>query len=220
MKKHQVIPTMLLAGLAVAGCQRQDNEVKEQLHDLKQAEQNSPNVAKSLEQQLANAKAEVVRLEEKLALAKQGVTGDVLKERQELDQALRDQEKKVDTKVQEAESAARAHNQDAVKAREELEHTQPAHRVEARVKTETELVPNQAPRVETKTQQATIPVQSTHMVENEQVQQPGTAEQRARETPMPNGSPNDAARRARSAAVQPAAPSSQPVAPSLPAATP
>jgi len=220
MKNHQTIGYTLLAGLLLAGCNRRD-EVKEQLHDLKQAEENSPQVAKSLEQQLASAKADVVRLEEQLALAKQGVTKDVVKERQELNEALNNQQKRVSKEVQEAQGAARAHNEDSEKAREELQRTQPVQQVEARVKTETEVVPSQAPRVETTTQQATIPVETSRLVETKQTGNDQNARERATENPVPPGTTNGQnARRARSAAApQPVQPATTP-APTMPSSTP
>jgi len=164
-------------------------------------------VAKSLEQQLTDAKAEVARLEEQLAMARQGVTTDVLKERNDLNNALHDQQKRVVKEVNEAESVARVHNEDTERARKELERTQPAQRVEARVKTETTVVPNnEAARVETTTQQATIPVETSRVVETQQAEQATPADERARaraaENPVQAG--DQRARPARTAATQPA----------------
>jgi len=115
---------------------------------LREAQSRSPEVAKNLEADVAKAKAEVVRLEEKLALARQGITDDVLKERKDLQQSLHNQERHVQTEVSEAKREAEQHNEDTRKATEALQGTEPA-RVQAQVRTETQVTPAPATPVQT-----------------------------------------------------------------------
>jgi len=136
--KQAAIWTALALGLA---CQdRGKSDVEEQAKELRAAQSHSPEVAKDIEGQLAKAKAEVVRLEQKLALARQGVTDDVLKERKDLQQALQNQEHRVQGEINEAKREAAQHNEDATKAAQALRDTQPAQ-VQAKVNTETQVTP-------------------------------------------------------------------------------
>ena len=63
MTKQIWIGGLLAANLMLLGCDRQ-SKVKEEVEDLKEAQQNSPQVAKDLENQALEAKKEVERLEE------------------------------------------------------------------------------------------------------------------------------------------------------------
>jgi hypothetical protein len=163
MKKQVWIGSVLAASLSVLGCNKGAN-VEKEVEDLREAQQNSPNVEKQLQDQLANAKSEVVRLEEKAALAKQGVTDEVVEERQELKEALKKQENEVREEVKEAQGAAAAHNQDSQKAVQHLEKSQPTQRVEARVKTETTSVPTGS-KVEVTREQQQIPIENSKLTD-------------------------------------------------------
>lgn len=136
--KQAAICTALALALA---CQdRGKSDVEEEAKDLRAAQSHSPEVAKDLEGQLAKAKAEVVRLEQKLALARQGVTDDVLKERKDLQQSLQQQQRRVQEDINQAKREAAQHNEDMTKAAQALQETQPAQ-VQAKVNTETHVTP-------------------------------------------------------------------------------
>lgn len=156
---------------ALLGCERRD-ELKSEMKDLQEAQHNAPEKAQQLQKDLDSAKAQVANLEQKLALAKQGVTDDVVREREDLKRAVKDDEKHVDQQVREAQGAANTHNTDVQKAEKALEQTQPAGRVETQVKTETQVVPNEK-RTEVVHERQTVPVERTRVVEEQQQQQPG-----------------------------------------------
>ena len=183
--------TLLAVGMALGACER-ESKVQDEIEDLREAERDSPNVVRDLEGRLAKAKADVVKLEEQLAMARQGVTHEVLEERQELKEALNEQAKDVKEEAQEAQHAAQVHNSTSEVARRELEHTQPKEAVRAQVNTETQVTPlNTA--VEVRREQTNIPVDSTQVVE------------RTTDTPIDQAEieRRRAAERARSAANQP-----------------
>jgi hypothetical protein len=163
MRNHVWIVGALVASLTVLGCNKGEN-VEKEVEDLREAQQNSPNVEKQLQEQLTNAKSEVVRLEEKAALARQGVTDEVVEERQELKEALKKQEQEVREEVKEAQGAAADHNTDSQKALQHLEKSQPTEQVQARVKTETTTTPTGS-KVEVTREQQQIPIENSKMVE-------------------------------------------------------
>jgi hypothetical protein len=136
--KQAAICAALALGLACQGQGKSD--VQQQAKDLREAQSRSPEVAKELEGQLAKAKAEVVRLEQKLALARQGVTDDVLEARKDLQQSLQEQERRVQGDIEQAKREAAQHNEDTSKAAQALQQTQPPQ-VQAKVNTETEVTP-------------------------------------------------------------------------------
>ena len=86
--------------LALA-CESQ-TDVQRQTRDLQEAQKNVGKVTQELESQLASAKATVARLEQKVALARQGLTDDVLENQKELTQALQAQERKVQSELGQA----------------------------------------------------------------------------------------------------------------------
>jgi predicted RNase H-like nuclease (RuvC/YqgF family) len=137
--KKRTVGAVLVLGLACQGGSTTD--VQQEAKDLREAQSRSPEVAKSLEADLAQAKAEVARLEQKLALARQGVTDDVLDERKELEQSLQQQQRHVQNEINEAKREAEQHNQDTQKATEVLEGSKPPARVEAEVTTQTRVTP-------------------------------------------------------------------------------
>ncbi len=161
MTKHIWSGTALAAGLALFGC---ENNVQEAVEDLKEARRESPEVANDLQRQLDEAKAEVARLEEKLALAQRGVTDDVRAERQELKGALKEEEQEVREEVKEAQRAARNLNQNTQQAEQLLERTQPPESVRTEVNTRTEVVPGEQ-EVEVNREQKNIPIDSARATE-------------------------------------------------------
>jgi hypothetical protein len=145
------------ACLAFALACNTQREVEKQTQNLREAEANTGNITKRLEAELAEAKGEVARLENKVALARRGITDEVLSARKDLEQSLGEQQKRVEGEVKEAQSQAQQHNQDTQKAVQELERTQPPARVESEVVTQTEVTP-QSRQVETVERQELIPV--------------------------------------------------------------
>lgn len=162
------IASIGLIALALAGCNQKD-DVREEVKDLQRAQQEAPQKAQQLQQDLDQAKAHVAQLEQKLTMAKQGVTDDVLRQREDLKRAVKDDDKRVQNEVREAQGAAKMHNADVNKAQKELDQTQPAQRVETDVKTDTRVVPNQNKNEVVKDQKQ-VPVETTHIVEHKESQ--------------------------------------------------
>jgi hypothetical protein len=181
MNKHRYISGAAAAAVfALLGCD-QKGDVNKQIEELKAAQQDSPHEAQKLEQDLDKAKSEVVRLEEKTALAKQGVTDQVLKEQEDVKQALGKEQKNVKDDVSEAQQKAQALNKDVTSAQRELEKVQGAKRVQAEVKTETQVVPS-ATRVEVQKQQTQVPIEQNRLVESKSAQPTGPSEARTTTT--------------------------------------
>ena len=166
MSKQIWMGSLFAASVALLGCDR-ESSVKRETEDLKEAQQQSPEVARDLERQANEAKKEVVRLEEKAALAKQGVTDEVLEERKELNEALKRQEQHVREEVKEAQGAAAVHNTDSERAAQELQRTERVQRMEAEVHTETRAVPGTGKQVEVTREQQQIPVEHNRVIERE-----------------------------------------------------
>ena len=137
-----IIGTVGLSGLLILGCERQANEVGAEIEDLKEARQNTQAEVQRLSEELEEAKQDVVQLEEKLALARRGLTDDVLQERAELAEALKEQGKEVKEEVAEAQGAAQEHSKHTGQAEQMLQETQPPKKVEAKVRSESEVVPD------------------------------------------------------------------------------
>lgn len=108
------------ACLALAfGCDEQ-TEVQRQTRDLQEAQKNIGKVTQELESELEKSKADVIRLEQKLAMARQGITDDVLENQKELQEALKAQEQKVQSELGEAKREAQIHNRDTEAALKQL----------------------------------------------------------------------------------------------------
>lgn len=166
--KQSLAGTALAVVLSLVGCD-QRGDVDKQIEDLKKAEQESPQKAQELNKELNEAKQNVVRLEEKHALAKQGVTDDVIKEKAELQKALGKEEQEVKKEVSEAQGKAHEHNTDVNAAQAELQKVQSAQQVKARVSTETQVVPNQN-QMQVETRQQQIPIEQKQLVERKNEQ--------------------------------------------------
>jgi len=95
----------------MAACEQQ-TEVQRQTHDLQEAQKEVAKVTQQLESDLATSRAEVARLEQKLAMARQGLTDDVLENQKELQEALRAQEQNVNTEIGQAQREAEIHRRD------------------------------------------------------------------------------------------------------------
>lgn len=159
MFRYQAIGCVA-ACVAALACDQQ-REVQEEAQDLREAQKNVGGVTSELQAELERAKAEVARLEEKLAMARQGITDEVLSERKELQESLKEQEREVRGEVQEAKREAELHNRDTERATQELQQTQPPARVEAEVSTKTEVVERPRTPAQVTESQELIPVRGT-----------------------------------------------------------
>jgi hypothetical protein len=173
MIKHLWLSCLTVLAVGGVAC-NPGSDVNREAQDLKEAEQESPQVAQELRNELEKSKAQVAKLEEKLALAEQGVTDRVLEERKDLKEAVKAEEQEVNTEVKEAQGAAQRLNQDSERARTQLERTQNAQRVQAEVTTQRKAVPAGS-EVEVVKEQKQVPVETTRMIEqkkNEQARAP------------------------------------------------
>ena len=143
-------------GLGLA-CNKGSN-IESETRDLVEAQKNSVNVAKDHEERMQKAKAEVVELEKKLALAREGITDDVLMERTELQGALDDKRREVQKDINEARREAQVLNKDTDRATQHLQQTQPPAQVDTRLKTETDVVRGAQQQVESPPRNEIVPV--------------------------------------------------------------
>lgn len=172
-RKYLGCGALLAMGLSVVGCDH-DTRVEREIDDLRQAQRESPDVVRELEEDLNRAKAEVVRLEEELALAKQGITRDVLEQRKELKDALDKQTEHVKEEVREAQQASRRQARTSDVAERELEKATPTAEVKAQVHTETQTTPT-GDDVQVRHEQTNVPVETSRVIE------------RTKETPIDQG---------------------------------
>lgn len=124
MKRWARIGTLTACVALAFGCDEQ-TEVQRQTHELEEAQKNVPAVTQELESQLEQARAEVARLEQKVALARQGLTDDVLENQKELQAALQEQERVVETELGQAKREAQIHARDT-EAALKAPHSAPA----------------------------------------------------------------------------------------------
>ena len=141
-------------GLALA-CEKGSN-VEAETRDLAEAQNNTGNVTKDLEGQLEKARAEVVALETKLGLAREGITDDVLEQRRELQRALEAQRRELQDDIKEAQQEAQALHQDTDRAILQLQQTQA--QVENHLDTQTDAVLGETPPMESPLREEIAPV--------------------------------------------------------------
>jgi hypothetical protein len=122
MERWARIGTLTACVALAFGCERQ-TEVQRQTRDLQEAQKNVAKETKELEGQLEQAKADVARLEQKLALARQGLTDDVLENQKELQAALQEQERRVQNELGQATREAQIHSRDTEAALRQIEQT-------------------------------------------------------------------------------------------------
>lgn len=168
MTKH-VWGCLVGLGLLVGACER-DGGIRSEVEDLKEARQETGQVVQDLQQQLQEAKAQVARLEERLTLARQGVTDEVLEERQDLQEAVKNEQADLRQNVNEIQKEAQQQNAAASAAERQLEQTQPAE-VETRVNTETQ-VTRQPSDVDVATERETIEVERVNVSGQDKEGQP------------------------------------------------
>jgi hypothetical protein len=119
MKAWARISTLTACVALAFGCDQQ-TEVQRQTHDLQEAQKNVAQVTQELEGELERAKADVIRLEQKVALARQGLTDDVLENQKELQAALQAQERRVSDELGQAKREAQIHSRDTEAALKQL----------------------------------------------------------------------------------------------------
>lgn len=112
------------ACLVLAGACRDDQtEVQRQTQELAEAQKDVARVTEQLGSDLDEAKGEVARLEQKLAMARQGLTDEVLENQRELQEALKAQGQKVESELNEASREAEIHSRDTQAALQALSQT-------------------------------------------------------------------------------------------------
>src|SRR6187431_1494697 len=100
-------------------CER-ETELQRRTHELEHAREEAPQVTARLEKELAGAKGDVARLEEKLGLARRGLTDDVLDKQRELQQAMRDQQLQLQGDLNQAQREAQLLSRDTAAALKQL----------------------------------------------------------------------------------------------------
>jgi hypothetical protein len=168
----------VLAAGFVFGCkqmeeQRGEKRIEREIADLQEARGRSGEEAKRIEGELASAKQRVSELEKKLTLARQGITDEVIKERNELSEALQREGKEVRGEVSEAKKSAQEHNVATDKAAEVLRETTPPKDVAAEVETRTEVTPSSPQPVEETRKKESIEIEQVRGVEREQKHEQG-----------------------------------------------
>jgi hypothetical protein len=102
----------VMASIAwMAACEQQ-TEVQRETRDLQEAQKDVGKVTQQLESDLAKSREDVARLEQKVAMARQGLTDDVLQNQKELQKALQAQEHNVKTEIGQAQHEAEIHRRD------------------------------------------------------------------------------------------------------------
>jgi len=122
MERWARIGTLTACVALAFGCDGQ-TEVQRQTRDLQEAQKNVAKVTQKLEGQLEQAKADVARLEQKVALARQGLTDDVLENQKELQAALQEQEHRVENELGQAKREAQIHSRDTEAALRQIGQT-------------------------------------------------------------------------------------------------
>lgn len=164
-------------GLSVACNERPSIEAE--TRDLAEARNDTANVVQDLEKRLETAKAEVVELEQKLALAREGITDEVLKERAELENALNAQRQEVQKDVNEARRESEVLNKNRDQALQLLRETQPPAHFDTRV--ETEVTKGTPPQNEGPPREEIVPVRGGP--EEQPSREPGDDESTTTTTP-------------------------------------
>ena len=109
--------------IALAMACNHDTEVQRQTRELERAQKEVPEVTAQLESDLTRARGDVAHLEAKLALARQGLTDDVIENQRELEQALKEQQQLVRSELSEAQHEAEVHDRDTTAALKQLQQT-------------------------------------------------------------------------------------------------
>jgi len=120
-----VLMSALTAGLAGAVACDAESEVQRQTRELQAAQKHVGKETKRLEEELGRAQADVARLEQKLLLARQGLTDEVLENQKQLEEALKAQDQKVREELNHAQREAQNHTRDTEAALKQLGQTPP-----------------------------------------------------------------------------------------------
>jgi gas vesicle protein len=157
---RQLTVASIGALIATLGCDRR-SEVQRDTEDLRRAQADVPRVTRELEEELQTARSEVVRLEQKLALARQGITDDVASERKELADSLQEEQRDVQGDINEARREAQQLSQDSERAVAQLEKTAPPVSVEPAASRPVEVAAPAPPPVENLERREVMPVRGT-----------------------------------------------------------
>lgn len=182
---------IVVSGMALGACDRQRDDVKEKVQDLRAARANTGKVTSDLQQQLDHAKAEVMRLEKEVALAKQGLTPEVRERQQELQGALQRQDKNVQREIDDVQKVAGTHNAEVDEAVKELESLPEPAKVEGHVDSGAQVVPGES-KVEIKEDKVNVPIERRRIEQSPQApiqQQPAPAEPSPNQQPAPEHAP-------------------------------
>lgn len=79
------------------------SELENEIQDVREARERSGQVVQQLESEIEATRERLQELERRLALAREGITEEVIKERKELQSALEDKSEKVNRKAAQAE---------------------------------------------------------------------------------------------------------------------
>jgi chromosome segregation ATPase len=109
----------------LAGACDAENEVQRQTRELQAAQKDVGKETKRLEEELGRAQADVARLDQKLSLARQGLTDEVLENQKQLEEALKAQDEKVRDELNHAQREAQNHTRQTEAALKQLGQTPP-----------------------------------------------------------------------------------------------
>lgn len=173
-------------GILIGACQSQesDSQVERRIDEVRAARENAPQEAQRLEQELEEAKARVAELERQLALARQGITDEVVEAEQKLQESVQRREQNLLEESQQLQQEAREHNEATEAAQRELERTPRIDRVETDVETDTRVVPSEQQGVPRERRQTEIPVEGTRVAPRSGGSQQPQPQQPAPEAPV------------------------------------
>lgn len=146
-----------------------EDSVQDEMQDLREARENAPREVQELRQELEESKQRVKQLEEDLARAERGVTGDVIEERRELTEALKEERQNVRGELNEAQREALEHNKKVEASEGALEETTPPQ-VEAQVDSKAEVQEGQE-EIDTHEREESVTVKGIEGVETEETEE-------------------------------------------------
>src|SRR5689334_13634193 len=120
-----ILMSALTACVAGAAACDAESEVQRQTRELQAAQKDVGKETKRLEEELGRAQADVARLDQKLSLARQGLTDAVLENQKQLEEALKAQDEKVRDELNHAQREAQNHTRQTEAALKQLGQTPP-----------------------------------------------------------------------------------------------
>ncbi len=122
--------------LSVSGCDR-GYDAPGEMRDLREARKSSGEVVKRLEADLEEARANLESIQKELALARRGITDEVIEERADLAKALTKDRKGIQNDISKAEGEAEKYEENTKAAANLLKETTVPEAVEAQGHTST-----------------------------------------------------------------------------------